>query len=251
MAEGIIFDIKEFAVHDGPGIRTTVFMKGCPLRCTWCHNPEGLLRDPQYIHSDSGTRKIGQIWQAEKLADYMLRQSDFLSGAGGGITFSGGEPLEQAEFISEVIQKINGMNIVLDTSGYAPEEDFKDLVNRCSLVLFDLKLLDSVSHKKFTGKPNELILKNLHTLDGLGIPFKIRIPLIPGLTDTTGNLCAAAELIGALKSAPEVELLPYNRFAGGKYKSAGIVFNPGYDENIEVNCDLSCFLNNNIKARIV
>ena len=130
MTSGVVFDIKEFTIHDGPGIRTTVFMKGCPLSCTWCHNPEGQSRQPQVIRSLAGERLAGQRFAAAELAALLNGQADILRLNEGGITFSGGEPLLQAEFVAEVIDLLKGVHILLDTSGYGNQLDFRSLVER-------------------------------------------------------------------------------------------------------------------------
>ena len=140
MTSGIVFDIKEFTVHDGPGIRTTVFLKGCPLACMWCHNPESQSMQPQIIRSPSGERLAGTEYTAEELAFLLNQPAELLRSNEGGITFSGGEPLFQAEFVAEVINLLNDLHVVLDTCGYAPEKDFLPLLDRSDLVYYDLKV---------------------------------------------------------------------------------------------------------------
>ncbi len=125
MKTGILFDIKEFAVHDGPGIRTTVFMKGCALRCPRCHNPEGLNPEPQDVEGPSGTRVVGRTYTSGELAALVNGQSDILRANEGGVTFSGGEPLSQAGFVAETVDRLDDVRVLLDTSGYASEEDFR------------------------------------------------------------------------------------------------------------------------------
>src|SRR5512146_2767093 len=127
MTTGIVFDIREFTLHDGPGIRTTVFVKGCPLSCMWCHNPEGLSRRPQVIHSLAGERVAGQEYTATELASLLNQQADVLRANEGGVTFSGGEPLLQADFVAEVIDLLPGVHILLDTSGYGTAKAFHRL----------------------------------------------------------------------------------------------------------------------------
>ena len=126
MLSGIVFDIKEFTVHDGPGIRTTVFMKGCPLSCTWCHNPEGQSSVPQVLKSPIGDRLAGNGFTSQELAALLNRQAFVLQANEGGVTFSGGEPLRQADFLGEVIDQLKGLHILLDTSGYGEESKFKN-----------------------------------------------------------------------------------------------------------------------------
>jgi pyruvate formate lyase activating enzyme len=241
MTKGIVFDIKEFAVHDGPGIRTTVFLKGCPLSCSWCHNPEGISPKPQIIRSPAGERLVGTEYSSDELAAILKKQADILRLNDGGVTFSGGEPLAQAKFIVEVIDQLDGIHVLLDTSGYASEEDFCLVASRCDLVYFDLKLIDSDLHRRFTGRDNGPILRNLRVLSTLGVPFVVRVPMVPGVTDTDKNLTQIAETVKDLPGLLRVDLLRYNRAAGGKYESAGVEFKPGFDESKEVNVNRKPF----------
>lgn len=228
---GLIFDIKEFAVHDGPGIRTTVFMKGCPLNCTWCHNPEGKSAHPQMMRSPVGVRMVGREISVEALAQRLNVQAEILSTNEGGVTFSGGEPLNQAAFLVQVIDRLDNLHIVLDTSGYASREDFILLAERVDLIYYDLKLIDPILAQKFTGRDCAPILNNLALLGNLEVPFVIRVPLIPGVTDTQQNLFDIAQRCRDLKNLIRVDLLTYNRMASGKYPALGMVYEPGFDEN--------------------
>lgn len=251
--KGIIFDIKELGVHDGPGLRTTVFMKGCPLRCIWCHNPEGLSALPQLSVRKNACRHCGACMQpcnhpeckpygrclhicpeglisisgeemtAEQLAERLLRNKVFW-GKQGGVTFSGGEPLLQAAFISEVLNLLDDVPAAIETSGYAPPEVFRSVISKMSLVYMDIKLADDTLHKKYTGVSNVRILENLEQLRKSGIPCVIRTPLIPGITDTSENLEAIKELVADLPH----ELLPYNSMAGAKYQHFDMIY--PYDE---------------------
>jgi pyruvate formate lyase activating enzyme len=231
MLTGIVFDLREFTIHDGPGLRTTVFMKGCPLRCSWCHNPEGILPDPQWLHSSTGSRRVGVEYSSAQLAKRLNDQSAVLQEAGGGVTFSGGEPLFQAVFVAEVIDQLDGLHVVLDTSGFANREAFRLVAGRVQLVYFDLKLIDAASHRAFTGQDNACIHENLTWLAAMDVPCVIRAPMIPGVTDTEENLAAMGRLVRQFSNVERVDLLPYNRAAGGKYAAAGMVFQPGFDEN--------------------
>ncbi len=241
MTKGIVFDIKEFTIHDGPGIRTTVFMKGCPLSCMWCHNPEGQSRRPQTIHGRAGERVAGQEYTATELAALLNLQADILRANEGGVTFSGGEPLLQADFVAEVIDRLPGVHILLDTSGYGNERDFRGLLDRSNLVFFDLKLIDSAAHRHYTGCDNDLILENLWILGRSGRPFVIRVPLIPGVTDGDENLAAIAQTVLRLPGLLHIDLLPYNRAAGSKYQFAGMEFRPDYDETRPLNINTTPF----------
>lgn len=238
---GIVFDIREFTIHDGPGLRTTVFLKGCPLRCAWCHNPEGMSLHPETIHSIAGARTVGNTLTSNQLADILNRQAELFAICGGGVTFSGGEPLAQSAFVASTIDHLESIHVVLDTSGYASDCDFRRVAERCQLIYYDLKIISPDVHRRFTGVSNEPILRNLRTLDTLNIPFVIRIPLIPGVTDTRDNLEQIACTLSGLRGLIRVDALPYNRAAGGKYGSLGKPFCPPYDEQAPVNADFSAF----------
>ena len=250
MTRGILFDIREFAVHDGPGIRTTLFLKGCPLRCAWCHNPEGLSPEPRVLRSPAGERVAGQVWTPEELAARLNAQADVLRAGGGGVTFSGGEPLRQAEFVLEVIERLDNLHVLLDTSGSAGEETFRRVASRCDLVYFDVKLADPAEHRRWTGVDNAPILRNLRALGSLRVPYVIRVPLVPGVTDTRANLGRIARLAHALPGLTGVDLLPYNRVAGGKYAACGMEFRPGFDEAQPVNADTAPFEALGIPVRV-
>jgi pyruvate formate lyase activating enzyme len=241
MTTGIVFDIKEFTVHDGPGIRTSVFLKGCPLACMWCHNPEGQSIQPQVIRSPTGERLAGREYEAAELAAMLNQQAALLRANEGGITFSGGEPLFQAEFVAEVIDSLDNLHVVLDTCGHAPEADFLLVLARSNLVFYDLKLVDRQDHLHYTGLDNDLILSNLELLNQSGKPFIIRVPLVPGVTDTDENLAGIAKAVENMPGLVEVDLLPYNRAAGSKYRYAGMEFKPDYDETRPVNFNTKIF----------
>jgi pyruvate formate lyase activating enzyme len=250
VSRGLVFDIREFTVHDGPGMRTTVFLKGCPLRCRWCHNPEGLVMAPTIMRSAVGERTVGRGYEADELAAILNGQAAILSANGGGVTFSGGEPLMQAAFVAEVIDRLQGLHVVLDTSGFAEADDFAAVVSRCDLVYFDVKLIDPVAHQRWTGQENGPILRNLASLQELQRPFVARVPLVPGVTDTIDNLEALARTLSLAPTLLEVQLLPYNRAAGGKYAACGMTFDPGYDEDREPNVDMTPFRRLGIEVRV-
>ncbi len=251
MRTGIVFDIREFAVHDGPGLRTTIFLKGCPLRCSWCHNPEGLSPEPLTLTSGAGTRTCGQRYTSSELAALLNKQAAILRANEGGVTFSGGEALMQAAFAAEVIEQLDCIHVILDTSGFGSEEDFRLLGSHADFVLFDLKLIDPALHRQYTGRDNACILRNLRLLARMGLPYVIRVPLIPGVTDTNMNLRAIAETIHDLPNLVRVEMLPYNRAAGGKYAGCGMTFQPGFDETREVNADTSIFKSFGLQAVVM
>ncbi len=249
-AAGWIFDIKEFAVHDGPGIRLTLFLKGCPLRCQWCHNPEGIDPRPQPLTGPNGARVVGRRFTPDEAASIINAQAAVLRANEGGVTFSGGEPLRQAAFVAAVIDRLDNVHVLLDTSGFAPESDFRMVVGRCDLVYFDLKLMDDALHRAWTGVGNAGILANLRRLADMGVPFVVRVPLVPGVTDTPDNLRRIAAAVKGLPGLERVDLLPYNRAAGGKYRAAGMEFAPDYDEARPCNTDTGPFIEHGIEARV-
>ncbi len=231
MKTGIVFDIKEFAVFDGPGIRTTVFLKGCPLRCNWCHNPEGLMKQPQMLTRQNGlSRLCGKEWTAQELAVRLLKNKLFFTD-GGGVTFSGGEPLMQYDFMCEVIDRLEGIHTAIETSGYAPDDAFRRMVNSVNLVIMDLKCMDANKHKRFTKVDNTLILQHARMLVEGQTPFIIRLPLIPGVNDNLENMRATAALLAGAKALLRVEMLPYHQTAGAKYIQAGMRYEPDFDVN--------------------
>lgn len=231
MGTGIIFSIEEFAVNDGPGIRTTVFLKGCPLRCAWCHNPEGWSLNPQPLTKQGRTETCGYSIDAEQLAAKLRRDEEIFTDSGGGVTFTGGEPLMQADFLCELLDKLKGIHRAVETSGYASPETFKKVLDRVDYMLFDVKIVDSAMHKKHTGVSNEKIINNLKTLCSSGKEFAVRVPLIPGVNDTMENMQATAELLCGAKGLQRVELLRYHKTAGAKYPMIGLKYTPGFDED--------------------
>jgi pyruvate formate lyase activating enzyme len=250
MTSGIVFDIREFTIHDGPGIRTTVFLKGCPLACTWCHNPEGLDPAPQVMRSPMDERIAGRCYEAAELAELLRRQASILASNEGGVTFSGGEPLAQSSFVAEVIDLLPGVHVVLDTSGFGGKDAFVALARRADLMFFDLKIMDPVAHRRWTGKDNAPILRNLARLAELRRPFVARVPLVPGVTDTSENLTAIAAAVASQPTLLRVDLLPYNRAAGGKYAACGMTFLPGFDEDQAPTVDMRPFRRAGIEVRV-
>lgn len=228
---GIIFSIEEFAVNDGPGIRTTVFLKGCPLRCMWCHNPEGQSPKPQPLTKQGRTEMCGYSIDAESLATRIKRDEDIFRDSNGGVTFTGGEPLVQAQFLCDVMDRLDGIHKAVETCGHASTEVFQRVLDRVDFVLFDIKIADSDLHKRYTGVGNELIKANLKRLCESGKPFVARVPLIPGVNDTLENMEATANLLQGAKGLQRVELLRYHKTAGAKYPMIGLEYKPDFDEN--------------------
>ena len=258
-AAGVVFDIKEFAVYDGPGIRTTVFLKGCPLRCQWCHNPEGLSPRPQLMASPSackhcdacarvcrhhpcvacgacvpvcqaGLRRIaGEEWTSGALAARLLRDRAILEGAGGGVTFSGGEPLMQWPFVRVVIASLEGLHTCIETSGYASDEAFAEMAAAVDLVMMDIKLVEPQAHRLWTGVDNACILRHAQMLCAGTKPFIIRLPVIPGVNDCDAHFEQVAAILRGASALQRVELLPYHKTAGAKYDMVGMKYAVDFD----------------------
>ncbi len=225
--KGIIFDIKKYAIHDGPGIRTTVFFKGCPLNCWWCHNPESRSPLPQRIGKsiqldslNGKTKVIGQEMTVDEVMKEVEKDTLYYDESGGGVTFSGGEPLMQRAFLRALLiaAKERELHTTVDTCGHVPYTAFEGVNGWVDLYLFDLKLLDDQTHMKYTGVSNTLILRNLEKLLEQGHETELRIPLIPGITDTDRNIMETITYISTLPSIPPVHLLPYNKIGEGKYE---------------------------------
>lgn len=229
----------------------TVFLKGCPLRCQWCHNPETISSAPQLMRSPAGDRMIGRRYSSAELAAIVLAEADVLRANQGGVTFSGGEPLLQSPFLAEVIDQIRPLHVVLDTSGYAPPEVFRQIAPLADVVYFDLKLINPDVHRHYTSTGNGLILENFRWLTGSGIPCVVRVPLVPGVTDTPENLERIAHTVCGCPSLQRVDFMPYNGAAGGKYAGLGMQFHPDYDEKRPLNMDFRALTAAGVQFRIV
>jgi pyruvate formate lyase activating enzyme len=261
--KGLIFDIHRFSIHDGPGIRTTVFFKGCPLNCWWCHNPESQSSLPEklviasrcvrcgvcaqicpehgIVMTESGVKTdrqrcsrcgacveacfadasemIGYEVDTASLYTLITRDCLFYDESVGGVTFSGGEPLSQPGFLTDILRlcRANGMHTAVDTSGYAPWELFERIIPYTNLFLYDVKLMDDERHKHFTGVSNHLILENLKKISRLGTPLWIRFPLVPGINDDEENLEQMAAFLADIPGFQRLSLLPYHSAAESKY----------------------------------
>lgn len=227
--EGLVFDIKRFAVHDGPGIRTTVFLKGCPLRCIWCHNPEGISPDIVTVKKTvrMGDKKfvdneiVGKQYGVDDLMIEILKEKIFMEESDGGVTFSGGEPLKQSEFLIQMLRKCReaGIHTAVDTTGLASLETIKKVSEYTDLFLYDIKFINEENHKKYTGVSNAGILENLRYISQKGIAYRIRIPVIPNLVYTDENMNEIIGFLNTLSVKPHgVDLLPYHNTAAHKYK---------------------------------
>jgi pyruvate formate lyase activating enzyme len=232
-SKGIIFDIKRFSVNDGPGIRTTVFFKGCPLSCWWCHNPESRLSDVEefeIVHKldEREFRKkemIGKYLSVEDVMTEIEKETVFYETSGGGVTFSGGEPLMQPKFLMLLAETcaLRNIHTCLDTSGYCNPKLFAEILPKIDFFLFDIKTLDKENHLKYTGVSNEMILTNLSTLAKSGKDYIIRLPLIPGINNDKENILKLKNCLKDLSSPiKEIHLLPYHPLAHNKYRRFGM-----------------------------
>jgi len=263
---GTVFNVQRASFHDGPGIRTTVFLKGCPLRCPWCHNPEGVAAAPEVLVSEtrclhcgscveacarpggplpagsalgsagcaacgrcaeacpSGAREIaGRTWSVGEVLGEVLRDRLTYEESGGGVTFSGGEPLAQAGFLLGCLDACReaGLHTAVDTCGFAAPAVVAEVAQRADLLLWDLKMLDPDRHLALTGAPLQPILENLAVAARAGVPIWLRIPVIPGVNDDEGTMRAAAHLATLTAAVRKVSLLPYHRTADGKRARLG------------------------------
>jgi pyruvate formate lyase activating enzyme len=263
--KGVVFNIQRYSIQDGPGIRTTVFLKGCPLHCAWCSNPESQNPGPEPVHRDSlcdkcgrciaicpekavsvddhgisinrslcnncgkcaevcvpGAIKLfGQTMSAREVFEQIRKDAEFYRDSGGGVTVSGGEPLAQPDFVAALFElcQDRGIETCIETSGCSSTAALEKILPFTSLILFDIKLSESAAHKKWTGSPNEDILRNLAKAIASGVPVIVRVPLIPGINDTEAELKNIALLaLKYLKKPGKVNILPYHRFGMGKYQ---------------------------------
>jgi pyruvate formate lyase activating enzyme len=242
--KGLIFDIKRFSVNDGPGIRTTIFFKGCPLSCWWCHNPEGLsgeIEEINVVEKLDGmefhkTKEVGSFVTVSELLEEIEKERIFYETSGGGVTFSGGEPLNQYRFLLRLAGECtrHGIHTCLDTSGYISTGIFKSILNDFDLFLYDIKTLDEHKHKQYTGVPVEIILANLRALSETGRKFIIRLPVIPGINDDAEGISRITEFLAGLNNEiREIHLLPYHSGAVAKYQKFGREFK--IKNSIEIN----------------
>lgn len=274
MSLGTITNIQKFSLHDGPGIRTTIFLKGCPLRCFWCHNPETHSINHQIIFFEERctgcgvcTRRcpqnaikikdnhpvrdnskcnlcgkcadfcpnnaqeyIGKDLTTREIMKEIIKDEAFYEESGGGVTFSGGEPLMYLDFLEDVLTscKIRGIHTAVDTSGYAPWECFEKIIDKVDLFLYDLKLMNDEKHKKYTGVSNKVILENLKKLSDSGANIYIRMPIIVGVNDDS-HIDETIKFLLNLNII-QVNLLPYHKMGMEKYKRLGINYKLTGDE---------------------
>lgn len=221
--KGRVFEIREFTLHDGPGVRTTVFLKGCPLRCAWCHNPEGQSFGFETMRlADGSERLVGEDWDSEDLARELAKNADIMAASGGGITFSGGEPLAQPEFVEDTIRAFRGLvgrdvTVALETSGAVAAAVYRRLVPQFDFVYQDLKHHDGETFRNWTGGELSVVLDNIAFLRQCGVEFVLRVVKIPGVNDSAAD----AEAFEGIAAGAKIEYLPYNPMAGAKYPQLG------------------------------
>jgi len=234
--QGLIFSVKRYSIHDGPGIRVTIFMKGCPLSCWWCHNPEGILPEQEIV---AQTRKLGdrefridekagKYYSVSDIIEILDRERIFIQQSKGGVTFSGGEPMMQFEFLHEALItcKKNGYHTAIDTSGYSARENYLAVMPFTDLFLFDIKLIDDNRHLQYTGVSNAGIMDNLELILGNENDVIIRLPVIPGKNDDRKNLSEIRELLAGLKceNLKRIDLLPFHRIGIAKYRKFNLPY---------------------------
>ncbi len=267
----LIFDIKRYAINDGPGIRITIFLKGCPLSCKWCHNPESQSPEKQKFYTASkcigaqdcievcpnnaltltpngivtdyercllcgkcadacptkAIEMVGELYSVQQLLEIIEREKVHIEQSGGGVTFSGGEPLMHPGFLLEMLKECGKRNLhrTVDTTGFADTKTMLEVARETDLFLYDLKLINSKKHEKWTGVNNRIILKNLKVLTESGANINIRIPLIKNVNSDKGELTKMAGFISELPGKQAVNLLPYHNIAKNKYNKLGEVYN--------------------------
>lgn len=233
--KGLIFDIKRYCVNDGPGIRTTLFFKGCPLNCLWCHNPESRLHEIEYVNRKRNLGKtvfeeeetIGQWFTVPEVMKELEKDSLFYEESGGGITFSGGEPLMQPGFVANLAKEClsRGWHTSLDTCGYANLKSLKQVEPYINLYLYDLKGMNNSDHILHTGVENKVILDNLIYLLQQNRKIIFRYPVIPGMNDSENNLLDLMHFLMNIKTVHhEIHLLPYHNIQKNKYERLGLTY---------------------------
>jgi len=216
--QGMVFDIQRYSLHDGPGIRTLVFMKGCPLRCLWCANPES--QQPKLEQMDG--EQVGRVMTVEEVLAVVSKDKAFYDRSGGGMTLSGGEPTAQPDFSAALVEEAKNMGIhtAVETAGYGPWEFLWKVAKKADLILLDIKIMDPELHEKYTGVSNDLILANAVQVSKMNKRVVGRVPVVPKHNDYWDNLAETAKF--CKKAGLEaLHLLPYHRLGEGKYKKLG------------------------------
>ncbi len=221
--EGRIFDIQRFSVHDGPGIRTIVFLKGCVLRCKWCCNPESQSYKIENMISGGVSKTVGRDVTAKEVLETVAKDRIYYRRSGGGLTLSGGETFCQPDFALALFKgaKEMGINTAIETTSCAPIETILKILPFIDYYLMDIKHIDSGKHKRFTSRDNELILENARIIAEKTENMVIRVPVIPTFNDTPEEIAQIAEFASKLKNVKRIHLLPYHRLGQDKYAGLG------------------------------
>ena len=244
--QGLIFNIQRFSIHDGPGIRTTVFLKGCNLKCAWCHNPESQSPKKEVLfYKDkcvrcgrcenvpdddanfvcmSGARELcGKEMTTQEVLSVVIKDKAFYENSGGGVTFSGGECMLQLDFLAEMLKmcKEKGIHTAVDTAGHVPFASFERIFPYTDLFLYDVKLFNKEKHRQYVGVGNELVLENLKRLFQQKATVWIRIPIIPGINDSIEEMQKIKDFLLSYGPPEKVELLPYHAMGENKYEALG------------------------------
>ena len=269
--KGLIFDVKKYAIHDGEGIRTTVFFKGCPLNCFWCHNPEGISAEKELMYKESkcifcldcigicdvkaiseneksininrekctlcgdcagicpsgAIEIVGKEVNPEEIFQEINKDLIFYDESGGGVTFSGGEPMLQINFLDSILTmcRETGISTFLDTSGYADKKDFEKIIDKVDTFLYDIKCVENSRHEKMTGVSNKIILENLKMLSESNSDIIIRYPLIPGFNDSDDDIDLLIDKMNSYDNIKKINLLPYHKIGTAKYIGFSKSFN--------------------------
>ncbi len=220
---GRIFDIQRFSVHDGPGIRTIIFLKGCRLRCRWCCNPESQEYEIQTMVMQGKAKTSGRDVTVDEVMDEIKKDLPYYRRSGGGVTLSGGEALLQPEFAVELLKacKEFGINTAIESTGFADFAVIEQYLPHIDTFLMDIKHMDSRKHEEFTSRPNELILVNARKIAQSGTNLIIRVPVVPTFNHTREEIKAIADFAGSLPGVTELHLLPYHRLGQDKYEGLG------------------------------
>lgn len=244
--KGEIFNIQKFSINDGPGIRTTVFLKGCPLRCLWCHNPESqsvnkqilfypdkctgcgrckniTAEDKDFLCFSEAKEICGKIVSSDEVISEVMKDYKFYENSGGGITLSGGEPLFQFEFAAELLKKAkqNNLYTAIETCGFVKPDKLAEILDYVDLFLYDFKESDEEKHKRFTGVGKKLIMENLRMLCARKKDVILRCPVIPGYNDRKEHFDAICDVVNSMPNIKGVDIEPYHSFGEGKYGALG------------------------------
>ena len=221
--KGRIFNIQRFSLHDGPGIRTIVFFKGCYMRCAWCCNPESQRYEIETLIEGGKEKTVGKDVTVADIMPEILADMPYYRRSGGGVTLSGGEVLAQADFAAELLKvcKEEGLHTAIESTGNAPFSDIEKLLPYLDLYLLDIKQMDSKKHEEYTGAPNERILENARMIAESGVELIIRTPVVPTFNDSAADIKAIADFARSLDTVSEYHLLPYHRLGADKYTGLG------------------------------